>query len=139
MFRLKLLILSFLIVTFMGATDALASMHHHHEAHDHGIVSPFDKKEEGKSQHCLLNNHQHNGGFCPHSALASGNDSTHRLSADCGGKAPGTVPSFSFHKDNLDSFSSYADLSNISFRLIAEIFSTTQQHLNSQDPPPEVL
>ncbi len=139
MCRLSFIILSIFLVTFLGASDVFASVHHHHEGHDHVVASPFHKKQDGKSLHCLLNNHQHGNEFCPHSKLPSSKGKTPQLSADCGGKASGTIPSFSFHKDNIDTSFSFADLSNYSFRLFAGIFSSTQQDLNSQDPPPEVL
>ena len=124
----------------MGASGAFAGTHqHHHEGHDSSVASPFDNKQEGKPAHCLLNNHQHKGEFCPNTGLPLDKDKTHRLSVDCGGKTTGTVPSLSFHKDNIDNFSSLVDSNHISFKLFAVIFSATQLELNSQDPPPEVL
>jgi len=138
MCQLRLIILSIFLVSFIGAADVFASAHHHDD-HNHGVASPFNKKDDSKSLHCLLNDHQHKGGFCPHSIFPTGEDGTHRLSADCGGKTSGAVPSFSFHKDNIDNSYTIADLSNTSFKLPAAVFSTSQQNLNSQDPPPEVL
>lgn len=132
-------ILSFLFVTFMGAVDVFANAHHsHHKGHDQIMASPFNKQEEGKSLHCLLNNHNHEG-FCPHNGLPSGKDTTQKLSVDCGGKTEGTLPSYSFHKDNIADSFSISDLNHHSFKLISGIFSPTRQYLSSQNPPPEVL
>jgi len=141
MFRFRIIILTTLLVGFIGASNVMAGAHHHegnHKGHDSGISSPFDKEQKGKSLHCLLNNHKHGVKFCPHSNKPVKGEG-HRLSADCGGKSTGTLPSVSFHKDNIDNTSFIAGVSNISFRLTAELFSPAQQLLNSQDPPPEVL
>ena len=133
----RYIILSVLLFTFVSASNVMASMHQH-VGHDSDFVSPFDKEQKLKSLHCLLNNHQHNYKSCPHSSRPAG-DPKHRLSADCGGKNTGTLSSVSFHKDNIDNSSFIAELCNISFRLSDQLFSTAQQTLNLQDPPPEVL
>jgi hypothetical protein len=55
----KFLIISIFLFGFMGAADVFASSHSKHVMHDHGVVSPFDKKQGGKPLHCLLNNHSY--------------------------------------------------------------------------------
>ena len=72
----KFLIISVFLFGFIGAADVFASSHSKHEMHDHGVVSPFDKKQVGKPLHCLLNNHSFKDAFCPHTRSPSGEDST---------------------------------------------------------------
>ena len=90
----RFVILSVLLTTFMGASNGMASQHHH-ESHDLGISSPFEKEQKKGELHCFLNNHQHGDKFCPHSKKLE-NGEKHYLSAYCGGKSTGTFPSFSF-------------------------------------------
>jgi len=87
----KFLIISFFLFAFMGTADVFASSYSKHDMHDHGVVSPFDKKQGGKPLHCLLNNHSIKDIFCPHTHSSSGEDSTHRISFDCGGQTTGNI------------------------------------------------
>lgn len=141
MFTIRFLIPTVLCFLLMGVTSAFAGMHSHHQHEGHSIeaASPFEKESDTKPLHCLLNNHKHNGGFCPHTSRPSNNDGEPSLSMDCGGKAPGAIPSFSFHKDNIHNSWFIAGLNTYSFILSAGNFSSSQKDLNSQDPPPEVL
>ena len=68
---------------------AMASPHHEHK--EYQTVSPFDKKQDAQSAHCILNSHTHFG-FCPHSLSPKNNVGEFWIATDCGGKTPGTVP-----------------------------------------------
>ena len=130
-------ILFVLLISFMGTSNLMASPHHH-EGHDLGVLSPFDKEPKSGALHCFLKNHQHGNNFCPHSKKLEKAESYY-LSSYCGGKSTGAFPSFSFHKENIDNSSFNLGLSNISFLLSAQLFLPTQQTLNFSEPPPKVL
>ena len=121
----------------MGATNVLAH-DQQHRIHNSEAISPFDGEQKKGAPHCLLNKHRHKNKFCPH-ASKSATVGKQRISADCGGKPPGTLPSIFPSKDNIDNSSFVMGLSTFSLRLSAEIYSGTQQYLNIQDPPPELL
>ena len=124
----------------MGAADVFASSHSKHEMHDHGVVSPFDKKQGVKPIHCLLNNHSYNDTYCPHTHSSSGEDSAHRISFDCGGKATGNILNNS--ANNI--YFVEAQLYNIASPSLNKIIHSTISYLGERfkdtlDPPPRVL
>ena len=87
--RLRIVISAlFLFVACVWISGAIASPYHHHE--EYQTVSPFDKKQDTRSAHCILRSHTHLG-FCPH-MLPKGNAGGVQIAPDCGGKAPGAVP-----------------------------------------------
>jgi hypothetical protein len=136
----KFLIISVFLFSFMGAADVFASSHSKHEMHDHGVVSPFDKKQGGKPLHCLLNNHSNKKTFCPHTHSSSAEDTTHRISFDCGGKTTGNILTNSAN----NSYLVEAQFYKIVTPSLNEIISSTisyQSELfkDSLDPPPRVL
>ena len=133
----RLIILLTFLCALMGASSAFAGTHHHHNgAVESELVSPFDKKQGGKSLHCLLNNH-HRDGFCPHKGLDS--SATQKISVDCHGKESGTLPSTSFQNDYFQNNIFVSDLRCLSSEIPIGKFLTFQQYLTLQDPPPEVL
>ena len=136
----KFLIISFFLFGFLGAADVFASSYSNHEMHDHGVVSPFDKKQGGKPLHCLLNNHSYKDTFCPHTSSSSGEDTAHRISFDCGGKTNGNILTNSAN----NSYLVEAQLCKIVTHSLNEIISSTISYLNeplkdSLDPPPRFL
>ena len=136
----KFLIISIFLFGFLGAADVFASSYSKHEMHDHGVVSPFDKKQGGKPIHCLLNNHTYKDTFCPHIRSPSGEDSTHRISFDCGGKTTGNRLTNSAN----NSYLVEAQLHKIVIPSLNEIIPSTFSYLSdplkdSLDPPPRVL
>jgi hypothetical protein len=136
----KFLIISVFLFSFMGATDVFASSHSKHEMHDHGFVSPFDKKQSGKPHHCLLNNHSYKDTFCPHTFSPSGEDSTQRISFDCGGQTTGNILTNSANNSCLIE----AQLYKIVTPSLNEIIPSTISYLSellkdSLDPPPRAL
>ena len=86
--------LIFGFVCFWGS-GALASPHQHHVA-QHQPISPFDKEKDGRSLHCVLNDHT-NAKSCPHSLLPSNDTTNDRISSACGNKTSGTTPGFGAH------------------------------------------
>jgi hypothetical protein len=136
----KLLIISVFLFGFMGAADVFASSYSKHEMHNHSVVSPFDKKQDGKPPHCLLNNHSYKDSFCPHTRSASGVDSTYRISFDCGGQANGNILTNSAN----NSYLVEAQLFKIVTPSLNEIIPSTISYLSdllkdSLDPPPRFL
>ena len=136
----KFLIILFFLFAFMGTADVFASSHSKHEMHDHGVVSPFDKKQGGKPIHCLLNNHSYKDTFCPHTRSPSGEDTTHRISFDCGGKTNGNILTNSAN----NSYLVEAQLYKIVTSSLNEIIPSTISYLGERfkdtlDPPPRVL
>jgi hypothetical protein len=136
----KFLFISVFIFGFMGAADVFASSHSKHEMHDHGVVSPFDKKQGGKPIHCLLNNHSYKDTFCPHTRSPSGEDSTHRISFDCGGQTTGNLLTNSAN----NSYLVEAQLHKIVIPSLNEIIPSKFSYLSeplkdSLVPPPRVL
>ncbi len=132
----RLIILLTFLFALMGASNVFANTHHHPDgAVESELASPFDKKQEGL--HCLLNNH-HRDGFCRHTDL-SGRSATQKISVECHGKEAGTLPSTSFQNDYFQNNIYIADFRCLSSEIFIEKFFTTQQYLNLQYPPPEVL
>ena len=136
----KFLIISVFLFGFIGAADVFASLHSKHEMHDHGVVSPFDKKQGGKPIHCLLNNHSYKDAFCPHTRSPSGEDSTHRISFDCGGQTTGSILTNSANSIYLIE----AQLYKIVIPFLNEKIPSTISYLSerfkdSLDPPPRFL
>ena len=136
----KFLIILFFLFAFMGTADVFASLHSKHEMHDHGVVSPFDKKQGGKPIHCLLNNHSYKDVFCPHTRSPSEEDGTHRISFDCGGQTTGNILTNS--ANNI--YFVEAQLYKIVTPSLNEIIHSTISYLGerfkvSLDPPPRVL
>ncbi len=135
----RLIILLTFLCALMGASNVFANTHHHHNgAVDSELASPFEKKQEGKSLHCLLNNH-HRDGFCPHTGLPLNRSVTQKISVECHGKEAGTLPSTSFQNDYFQNTIFAADLCYLSSEMYIGKFLTFQQYLSLQDPPPEVL
>lgn len=126
-----------LLITFLGASDVFANAHHH-KGHEQTIASPFDKQQDEKSLHCLLNKHFHEG-ICPHSGLPIHNNGNMKISVECGGKDSNALPTSSFHKDNLEAPVRIARLECQSSPLIAGILLAVQQLQEVLNPPPEVL
>ena len=136
----KFLIISFFLFAFMGTANVFASSYSQHDMHDHGAVSPFDKKQGGKPIHCLLNNHTFKDTFCPHTHSSSGEDSAHRISFDCGGKTTGNILNNS--ANNI--YFVEAQLYKIVTPSLNEIIHSTISYLGERfkdtlDPPPRVL
>ena len=136
----KFLIISFFLFAFMGTADVFASSYSKHDMHDHGIVSPFDKKQDGKPLHCLLNNHSIKDGFCPHTRSSYGEDTTHRISFDCGDKTTGNILNNSVN----NIYFVEAQLYNIASPSLNKIIHSTISYLGERfkdtlDPPPRVL
>jgi hypothetical protein len=136
----KFLIIFVILFGFMGTADAFASSHSKHEKHEHGVVSPFDKKQGGKPIHCLLNNHSYKDTFCPHTRSPSEEDSTHRISFDCGGQTTGNILTNSANNIYLIE----AQLYKIFIPSLNEIIPSTISYLSERfkdtlDPPPRVL
>ena len=135
----RLIILLTFLCALMGASNVFANTHHHHHgAVESELASPFDKKQEGKSLHCLLNNH-HRDGFCPHTGLPLDRSATQKISVECHGKEARTLPSTSSQSDYLQNNIFLSDLRSLSSEILIVKFFTTQQYLSLQDPPPEVL
>ena len=135
----RLIILLTFLCALIGASNAFANTHHHHsDVVGSELASPFEKKQEGKSLHCLLNNHHHDG-FCPHTGLPLNRSATQKLSVECHGKAAGTLPSTSFQNDYFQNNIFVTDLRCLSSEMFIGKFLTIQQYLSLQDPPPEVL
>jgi len=89
--RLKIVVtILFLFLACVWVSGAMASPSHHHGG-KHQVASPFEKKQDTRSAHCLLNNHSHLG-FCPHSLLPKDLATGPLIAADCGGKSSGAVP-----------------------------------------------
>jgi hypothetical protein len=136
----KFLIISVFLFGFMGAADVFASSHSKHEMHDHGVVSPFDKKQGGKPIHCLLNNHSYKDTFCPHTRSPSGEDSTHRISFDCGGKTTGNILTNSSNSSYLVEAQLYKFVTPSLNKIIPSTISYLSEPLkDSLDPPPRAL
>ena len=136
----KFLVISVLLFGFLGAADVFASSYGNHEMHGHGVVSPFDKKQGGKPLHCLLNNHSYKDTFCPHTSSSSGEDTTHRISFDCGGKTNGNILTNSAS----NSYLFEAQLYKIVTSSLNEIIPSTISYLverfkDTLDPPPRVV
>ncbi len=133
----RLIILLTFLFALIGASNVFANTHHHHNgAGESELTSPFEKKQEGKSLHCLLNDH-HRDGFCPHNSLDGA--ATQKLSVECHGKEAGTLPSTSFQTDYLQNNILSADLHFLSSEMFVGNFFATRQCRSLQDPPPEVL
>jgi hypothetical protein len=136
----KFLILSFFLFGFMGAADVFASSHNKHEMNDHGGVYPFDKKQGGKPIHCLLNNHSHKDTFCPHTRLPSGENSTHRISFDCGGQTTGNILTNSANNIYLIEAQLYKFVTpSLNEKILSTISYLSDPLKDSLDPPPRVL
>ena len=136
---LRFLILSVFLVIFSGTSNALANAHHHdHGGHEQAIESPFNKKQEEKPAHCLLNGHNSDR-FCPHSGLKVEPSGTQKISVQCHGKESGAVPSNSFQSDFFYAHSDINDSKDLTSKLVIGIFSTTIRYSDRQIPPPEVL
>ena len=136
----KFLIISIFLFGFMGVADVFASSYTKHDMHDHGVVSPFDKKQGGKPLHCLLNNHSYKDSFCPHKHSSPAEDTTHRISFDCSGKTNGNILTNSAN----NSYLVEAQFYKIVTPSLNEIISSTISYLSerfkdSLDPPPRVL
>ena len=136
----KFLIISFFLFAFMGTADVFASSYSKHDMHDHGVVSPFDNNQGRKPLHCLLNNHTFKDTFCPHTRSPSGEDSTHRISFDCGGQTTGNILTNSAN----NSYLVEAQLYKIVTPSLNEIIHSTISYLGERfkdtlDPPPRVL
>ena len=136
----KFLIISFFLFAFMGTADVFANSYSKHDMHDHGVVSPFDKKQGGKPIHCLLNNHTFKDTFCPHTHSSSGEDTTHWIYFDCGGKTTGNILTNSAN----NSYLVEAQLYKINTPSLNEIISSTISYLGERfndtlDPPPRVV
>lgn len=135
----RLIILLTFLFALIGASNVFAMTHHHHKgAVESQMASPFDKKQEGKSLHCLLNNH-HRDGFCPHSGSALDRSATQKISVECHGKEAGTLPTTSFQTDYFKNSIFIDDLRYVSSDIAVEKFYAYQQYLSLQNPPPEVL
>jgi len=135
----RLIILLTFLFALMGASNTFAGTHHHHNgAVESELTSPFDKKQEAKSLHCLLNNH-HRDGFCPHTGLPLDRSATQKISVECHGKEAGTLPSTSFQNDYFQNNVFVSDIRCLSSEMFIGKFLTFQQYLSLQDPPPEVL
>ena len=136
----KFLIISFFLFAFMGTADVFASSHSKHEMHDHGVVSPFDKKQGGKPIHCLLNNHSYKDAFCPHTRSPSGEDSTHRISFDCGGQTTGSILTNSVNSIYLIEAQLYKIVTpSLNEKIPSTISYLSERFKDSLDPPPRVL
>ena len=136
----KFLIILFFLFAFMGTADVFASLHSKHEMHDHGVVSPFDKKQGGKPIHCLLNNHSYKDVFCPHTRSPSGEDGTHRISFDCGGQTTGSILTNSANSIYLIEAQLYKFVTPSLNEIILSTISYLSDPLkDSLDPPPRVL
>ena len=134
----RLIILLTFLFALMGASNVFAKTHHHHHkgTGESELASPFDKKQEGKSLHCLLNNHRRDG-FCPHKGLDG--SETQKLSVECHGKEAGTLPITSFQTDYLQNNILSFDLYFLSSEMFVGKFFATKQYRSLQNPPPEVL
>jgi hypothetical protein len=137
---IKFLIISFFLFAFMGTADVFASSYSKHDMHDHGVVSPFDNNQGGKPLHCLLNNHTFKDTFCPHTRSPSGEDSTHRISFDCGSQTTGNILTNSAN----NSYLVEAQLYKIVTPSLNEIIPSTISYLGERfkdtlDPPPRVV
>ena len=136
----KFLIISIFLFGFMGAADVSASSHSKHEIHDHGVVSPFDKKQGGKPIHCLLNNHSYKDVFCPHTRSPSGEDSTQRISFDCGGQTTGNILTNSANNSCLIEAQLYKIVTpSLNEKIPSTISFLNERFKDSLDPPPRVL
>jgi len=136
----KFLIISFFLFAFMGTADVFASSYSKHDMHDHGVVSPFDKKQGEKPIHCLLNNHTFKDTFCPHTRSPSGEDSTHRISFDCGGQTTGNILTNSANNIYLIEARLYKIVTpSLNEKIPSTISYLSERFKDSLDPPPRVL
>jgi hypothetical protein len=136
----KFLIISFFLFAFMGTADVFASSYSKHDMHDHGVVSPFDKKQGGKPHHCLLNNHSYKDNFCPHTHSSSGEDTTHRISFDCGGKNTGNILNNSAINIYLIEDQLYKIVTpSLNEKTPSTISYLSERFKDSLDPPPRFL
>jgi hypothetical protein len=93
MFLRLIVIILFLCVLGGGASSALASTHAHHSGHHRAqsaVVSPFDKIQDSRPEHCVLRNHNLSG-VCPQELLNPDVKGFY-LASECGGTNSGTVP-----------------------------------------------
>ncbi|MBC8285062.1 MAG: hypothetical protein H8E32_14710 [Nitrospinae bacterium] len=135
----RFIVLFIFLVTFLGASNALAGAHHHnHGGHEQTMESPFDKKQEGKSAHCLLNGHRSDR-FCPHSGVKVDHSQAQKISVQCHGKESGTVPPNSFQSDFFYTHIYVNDSNDVTSKLVIGMSSSTKQYSDRQVPPPEVL
>ena len=112
----RLIILLTFLCALMSASNVFANTHHNHnEAVESELASPFEKKQEGKSLHCLLKNH-HRDGFCPHTGLPLDRSATQKISVECHGKEAGTLPTNSFQNDYFQNDIFVTDLRLFVFR-----------------------
>lgn len=133
----KLIYILLLLSAFLlaGVCTANASVSHDH----HEVVSdsPFQKKSDKHSLHCLLNKHHPKGHICPQNSNHSGKGES-RLAADCGGSPNGSVPPVPNPNKSHFLFSAYAPLpANINAENIfvsSNIFQPL--FLESIDAPP---
>jgi hypothetical protein len=134
----RLMILLTFLFALIDASNVFANPHHHHHngAVESELASPFEKKKEGKSLHCLLNNHYRDG-FCPHKK--SDGTVTQKISVECHGKEAGTLPTTFFQIDYLQNNIFSADLHFLSSEMFIGKFFATKQYRSLQDPPPKVL
>jgi hypothetical protein len=102
----------FLLTACGWGSEALASSNHQHG--EHQTVSPFNKKQDTLSAHCLLNNHHHDG-FCPHSRLPDKDSSIPKIAVDCGGKGAEGIPSNSSNNKNHFALSNFYENPVLSF------------------------
>ena len=136
----KFLIISFFLFAFMGTADVFASSYSKHDMHDHGVVSPFDKKQGGKPLHCLLNNHSYKDTFCPHTSSLSGEDTTHRISFDCGGKTNGNILTNAANNSYLVEAQLYKIVTLfLNEKIPSTISYLSERFKDSLDPPPRSL
>jgi hypothetical protein len=93
MFLRLIVVILFLCVLGGGASSALASTHAHHPGNHRdqsAVVSPFDKLQDSRPEHCVLRNHNLSG-VCPHELLNPDVKGFY-LASECGGTTSGTVP-----------------------------------------------
>jgi hypothetical protein len=136
----KYLIIFVFLFGFMGTADVFASSYSKHDKHDHGVVSPFDKKQGEKPLHCLMKNHFNKDIFCPHTHSSSGEDTTHWIYFDCGGKTTGNLLNNS--ANNI--YFVEAQLYNIVTPSLNKMIHSTISYLGERfndtlDPPPRVV
>ncbi len=132
----------FLCVVGSWLSSAFAATHgHHHGQHgDHSeIVSPFDKKQGVRSEHCAINSHAHYG-FCPHD-LSSSRAKGLKIAPECGGTSSGTVPSNIQNGKNLVALSAFDENFIVqSSKKVWEVLLSYDFHLiDPLAPPPRFI
>lgn len=140
--RVAVTVLFLCVMGFWSSSAIASTQDHHHDGQDgehNEVVSPFDKKQDIRSQHCILRNHAYYG-FCPHNLV---NPSTEgfKLASDCGGKSSGTVPTSTSTGENLFILSAFKEIPVLVFsKNITGIFpSYSFRFSDSLDPPPRFI